>query len=78
MRRLMALALTLLITGCTVGPDYVKPAIDMPQAFDNADRDARQTANIAWWRQFQDPALDALISEAIVNNRDIGIAAANI
>ncbi len=78
MRRLMALALTLLIAGCTVGPDYVKPAIDMPQAFDNADRDARQTANIAWWRQFQDPALDALISEAIANNRDIGIAAANI
>ena len=78
MRRLMALALTLLITGCTVGPDYARPAIDVPQAFGNADRDARQTANVAWWRQFQDPALDALISEAIANNRDIGIAAANI
>ena len=78
MRGLMALALTLLITGCTVGPDYVRPAIDVPQAFDNADRDARQTANIAWWMLFHEPALDALISEALANNRDIRIAAANI
>lgn len=78
MRRLMALALTLVLAGCTVGPDYARPAIDVPQAFDNADRDARQAANIAWWKQFQDPALDALVSEALVNNRDIRIAAANI
>ena len=49
MRRLMALALTLVLAGCTVGPDYARPAIDVPQAFDNADRDARQAANIAWW-----------------------------
>lgn len=78
MRGLMALALALLITGCTVGPDYVRPDLDVPQAFDNANRDAQQTANIAWWEQFRDPALDALIAEALAGNRDIGIAAANI
>ncbi len=78
MRRLIVLSIVLLITGCTVGPDYVKPEIDVPPAFNNGDQSAQQTANIAWWKQFQDPTLDALIAEALDNNRDIKIAAANI
>lgn len=78
MRGLMALAFTLLIIGCTVGPDYTRPAIDVPPAFNNRDRNAQQAANVAWWKQFQDLELDALIAEALANNRDIKIAAANI
>jgi len=78
MRSRIALAMMLLITGCTVGPDYVKPVVDVPPVFNNQDSNARQTANIAWWKQFQDPALDALIAEALANNRDVKIALANI
>ncbi|WP_028577804.1 efflux transporter outer membrane subunit [Desulfomicrobium escambiense] len=78
MRALMTLALILLAAGCTVGPDYARPPLDVPQAFANADRDANQTANIDWWRQFGDPELDALIAEALTGNRDMAIAAANI
>ncbi len=78
MRALMTIALLLFAAGCTVGPDYVRPALDVPQAFDNGNRDANQTANIDWWRQFEDPELDALIAEALANNRDMRIAAANI
>jgi multidrug efflux system outer membrane protein len=78
MRVLMTLAVLLLVSGCTVGPDYVRPALDVPQAFDNQNRDANQTANIDWWGQFGDPELDALIAEALANNRDMKIAAANI
>ena len=78
MRGLMALTFMLLIAGCTVGPDYVRPTVDTPPAFGNASRDARQAANAAWWEQFGDPALDALVAEALSGNRDIGIAAANI
>ena len=78
MRSLMALAFTLLLTGCTVGPDYVQPVTDVPDAFNYGDRNAQQTANIAWWKQFEDPVLDALINEALANNRNIKIAAATI
>lgn len=78
MHRLMALSIVLLIAGCTVGPDYVKPVVDVPPVFDNGDRGAQQTANIAWWKQFQDAALDVLIAEALANNRDVKIALANI
>ncbi len=78
MRSFVALAYFLLVVGCTVGPDYVRPTVNMPQTFANGDRDANQTVNIGWWRQFGDPELDALITEALANNRDIRIAAANI
>lgn len=78
MRTLATLALTVLMAACTVGPDYVRPDLDVPQAFLHADHNASQTANTDWWRQFGDPRLDALIVEALAGNSDIGIAAANI
>lgn len=67
-----------LVPGCTVGPDYVRPQVDSPQAFRYAEKDARDTANTEWWKQFQDPVLDGLIAEALANNRNIRIAAANV
>ena len=61
-----------------VGPDYVRPVVDVPAAFRYEDREAQETANTEWWKQFQDPVLDALIAEALANNKNIKIAAANI
>jgi len=78
MRRLLVLAFALLLSGCLVGPDYLRPVVEVPAAFRYEDRDARETANTAWWKQFQDPVLDALIAEALANNRNIKIAAANL
>lgn len=78
MRALMAVAVALLLTSCTVGPDYVRPVIDVPPAFNNAGRNAQQAANLAWWKLFHDPRLDALIVEALNNNRDLKVAVANI
>ncbi len=31
-----------------------------------------------WWRLYREPALDALVSEALTNNRDLRVAAANL
>jgi multidrug efflux system outer membrane protein len=39
---------------------------------------AAQTADTAWWQGFGDPVLDALIAEALANNRDLRIAAARV
>ncbi len=78
MRRL-ALTLALLpLAGCLVGPNYQRPAVDAPQAFRYEIAEARDTANTAWWRQFQDPVLDDLIAEALANNKSVKIAAANV
>jgi outer membrane protein, multidrug efflux system len=66
------------LTGCTVGPDYVRPGVNAPAAFMYNDKEALETANTLWWKQFQDPALDALIAEALTHNKSVMIAAANI
>jgi multidrug efflux system outer membrane protein len=78
MRGLLILAFAVLLSGCMVGPDYVRPVVDVPSAFRYGDGEAQQTANPEWWNQFQDPVLDALIAEALANNRNVKIAAANV
>src|SRR5512135_463897 len=78
MQRTIVIVLMLLLTGCMVGPDYTRPSIDVPSAFLYEEKEARDTANTEWWKQFQDPVLDALIAEALANNRNVRIAAANI
>lgn len=78
MHGFIVLLLIFIITGCMVGPDYVKPAIQAPTVFMYEDKGVQETANTAWWKQFQDPALDALINEALANNKNVKIAAANV
>jgi outer membrane protein, multidrug efflux system len=78
MWRWILLTFALLLSGCTVGPDYVRPRVDVPPAFRNAGGELQKAIDTAWWRQFQDPALDALIAEALENNRNVRIAAANV
>jgi multidrug efflux system outer membrane protein len=78
MRRLLLLAFALLLGGCLVGPDYVRPKVETPDSFRYADREEADMVNTVWWRQFQDPVLDGLIAEALANNRNVKIAAANV
>lgn len=73
-----AVTAALVLAGCTVGPDYVRPAIDAPAAFLYAPKDAAATVNIRWWQQFGDPVLDALIAEALAHNQSVKVAAGNV
>ncbi|QPK63576.1 efflux transporter outer membrane subunit [Methylomonas sp. LL1] len=79
MNKLSLLALTISLTGCfTVGPDYQKPQIQAPQQWRFGVDDARETANLAWWEQLQDPVLNQLVDQALLNNLDLKIAIANV
>jgi multidrug efflux system outer membrane protein len=79
MPKLAALVVVLMtVTGCTVGPDYVKPELDTPDDWRFRIEDATGTVNTQWWEQFDDPVLDALINQALVNNKDVRIAAARV
>jgi multidrug efflux system outer membrane protein len=78
MRRFLIVALAASLAGCMMGPDYRRPSLDIPQTFHYEDKDARDTADTEWWKQFQDPVLDGLIAEALANNKSIKIAAANV
>ena len=78
MRSFAVFVIAAFLAGCMVGPDYRRPAVDTPQAFQYEEKDARDTVNTGWWKQFDDSVLDALITEALANNRTVKIAAANI
>ena len=80
---LVGLGLTLALSACTVGPNYVKPT-PPPIATGSFAETAKTTAVAPaplpdhWWQLYNDPALDRLVTEALAHNTDIRIAAANL
>ena len=80
MRSVVAIAAcaTALLAACTLGPDYRRPAIDTPGAYRFEPASVADTADTKWWEQYGDPVLDALIAEALANNRNLEVAVANV
>ena len=72
------LALGALLSACMVGPNYKRPDIDIPASFRFEEANTADTANTEWWKQFGDPVLDDLVEDALANNKNVQIAAANI
>lgn len=71
--------LSLGLNGCwKVGPDYEKPEVTTPENWRFAAQEARDVTNIEWWRLMNDPVLNRLIDEAVLNNLDLKIAVANV
>jgi multidrug efflux system outer membrane protein len=76
-----SIAIVLLACGaaaCMVGPDYERPKVDTPEAYRFEPQQVAAEADVEWWKQFGDPVLDGLISEALANNWSVKIAAANV
>ena len=67
---------------CTkVGPDYERPKLPTPPQYrfaDTAESQAATLADLPWWQVFDDPALQALLRDAVANNLDLRIAAARV
>jgi outer membrane protein, multidrug efflux system len=77
--RRVTVAACALLAGCVMGPDYKRPDIAAPKAFQYEPAGAVATAADAmWWQQFGDPVLDGLIAEALKHNSNIAIAVANV
>jgi outer membrane protein, multidrug efflux system len=77
-KALLAIALASVLGGCTVGPDYARPTVEVPAAWRIDYPQAAELANLQWWQQFQDPVLDTLLETALRENYDIRIAAARV
>ena len=72
---LLAPALVLALTGCSLAPQYQRPEMELPQAWDATSSIAIQTR---WWERFHDDTLNALVEEALANNRNIAQAMASV
>ncbi len=71
--------LLIAVTGCmTVGPDYRRPRFENPTRWRFEEQEAHDLANTAWWQQFNDPVLDALVAEGLRQNTDVRIATARV
>jgi len=63
-----------LFTGCTVGPNYQRPAVQLPDHFYGST----STSDVQFVDLFRDPALKSLIDDAMKNGFDARIAAARV
>lgn len=67
--------LALAVAGCAVGPDYRAPQPEPARIAHAEDSDYdRSRFESAWWHQFEDPTLDALVVQALAENRELRIA----
>jgi outer membrane protein, multidrug efflux system len=67
------------LTGCvTVGPDYRKPDLKMPETWSVSAPQKKQTDLTKWWSTFKDPVLENLIDAAQKDNPTLSKAAAAI
>jgi NodT family efflux transporter outer membrane factor (OMF) lipoprotein len=79
-----ALMLIVALGGCAVGPNYKRPAVDVPGDYRTAASDtnslsgSQSFADLGWWDTFKDPQLNAYIAEALKGSWDIKIAAARV
>ena len=77
----LASALLVLVSGCTVGPNYVRPSMWSPDSYKELDgwkianpRDGM--ARGSWWEIFGDPQLNALEARVGISNQNLAVAEA--
>ena len=79
-----AVALALAASACTVGPNYKRPVVNLPDAYRGSAPPAATAADQPsigdqeWWQLFQDEQLQKLIRTALRQNFDVRIAAARV
>jgi NodT family efflux transporter outer membrane factor (OMF) lipoprotein len=79
-RWLIVASVALLLAGCTVGPNYHRPQIAVPDQFRDAQPSAgpNSLADTKWFDLFQDDTLKQLVTTALANNFDLRIAAERV
>jgi multidrug efflux system outer membrane protein len=78
------LSAALLLSGCTVGPNYKRPVVAVPPTYrgavpdETAQTDTASLGDQKWRDIFQDEQLRALIRTALQQNYDVRIAASRV
>jgi NodT family efflux transporter outer membrane factor (OMF) lipoprotein len=67
----------LLLSSCTVGPDFARPAAETASQWQDAEDRRLKTASandLDWWKTFNDPILNKLIERAYFENLNLRVA----
>jgi outer membrane protein, multidrug efflux system len=73
--------LVVILTSCAVGPNYHRPAVPAPPAYQEPAPAANAStlpSPTEWWQIFHDPELSKIEVQADEANRDIRIAVTNV
>ena len=79
-----AFSFAILLSGCKVGPNYVRPQVTAPPAYRGADNvavssaDSKSIGDQDWAKVFPESELQELIRTALQNNYDVRIAAKRV
>ncbi len=77
MSRLACSVGALLLAGCALGPEYVRPATPAAPAYPETPAGGA-VLRAEWWKSFGDPQLDGLVTQALTANADLALAAARV
>ncbi len=68
------------LSSCASSPPPQQPELGMalPDAYRAKEDQTTGTLGATWWHDFGDPVLDALVAEALQNNRDLAASAARL
>lgn len=78
-----ALAATLCVAACAVGPDYRKPTLAIPATFkegvdwQRAEANPQGAISSTWWLEYHDDTLSNLIDQSLKANQSIAAAEAS-
>jgi NodT family efflux transporter outer membrane factor (OMF) lipoprotein len=79
-RILTAGACAAALAGCAVGPNYVRPSLQVAPAYKEQGWNPAQPADLSprgdWWTVFNDPALNALEARVAISNQNVAAAEA--
>jgi NodT family efflux transporter outer membrane factor (OMF) lipoprotein len=80
-RLLLAASVAVLMTGCAVGPDYVRPDVSTPANYKELEgwKAAQPRDDVVrgeWWRLYGDPVLDDLEAQVASANQNLAQAQA--
>ena len=81
--RIAACAVAALLAACAAGPDYRRPAAQMPAAWTveapfRASAPADALPKSPWWERFADPTLTALETQAVAASPTLAAASARL
>src|SRR2546425_10817386 len=80
--RYMVALLAVFLNACAVGPNYHRPAVQIPEGFRAPEplppAQAESLADLKWFEVFKDDKLQDLIRTALQQNYDLRAAVANV
>ncbi|MDR2710243.1 MAG: TolC family protein, partial [Burkholderiales bacterium] len=79
----LAITITVALSGCAVGPDYVRPQLDVPETYSEPAAGWKHAhpsdvqIDAIWWTAYGDETLSRLMNEIDLDNQNLKAAEAN-